>query len=146
MPGMPMPMPGGGMGGPPPTAGGMDGPPGGTSAASVPQPMGGSTAHAMTGLKIALEALQKSLPAIPMGSKLHSAVMKAIQDVTKEMDGGLGGDPASQIQQLMAMARNAQSDPRRAAMMSSLPAPGGAGGGASPPPAPGGPPGGPPGM
>ena len=100
--------------------------------------MGGSTAQAMTGVKVGMEALQKALPALPMGSKLHTAILKAISEIAKEMDQGMGGDPASQIQQLVALARNAQTGPQRNAMMSMFPAGGSPAGGGAPPPAPGG--------
>ena len=113
--------------------GGAGGIPGGTGAATMPGPMGGSGAAAMTGVKVGVEALQNALPKLPMGSKLHTAILKAITDIAKEMDQGMGNDPAAIIQQLTSMARNAQTDPRRAALMS-MSSPGGAGGGAPPPP------------
>ena len=115
-------------------------PPGGAGAAMAPSPMGGSTAAAMTGVKVGVEALQKALPSLPMGSKLHGAILKAISDISKEMESGMGGGPGAEIQQLIAMARNAQTNPQRSAMMSMFPSGGGPGGGGAPPPP--GPPGG----
>ena len=109
-------------------------PPGGAGAAMAPSPMGGSTAAAMTGVKVGVEALQKALPSLPMGSKLHSTILKALQDIPKEMETGMGGGPGAEVQQLIAMARNAQTQPQRAAMMSMFPSGGGPGGGGAPPP------------
>ena len=121
-------------GAPPPMMGGgaPPGPPGGTGGTTTPQPMGGSAAQAMTGVKVGLEALQKALPMLPMGSELWSAVHKALGDIGKHMDMMSGGGPSSAIQQLVAMARDQRTEPQKAAMMSMFPGP--AGGGAPPPP------------
>ena len=123
---MPMPMPGGIPGAPKPI--GSAGP------AAMPTPMAGSQQQGMASLKVGLEALQKSLPNLPMGSALHQSVLKAVADIGKhlEKEGGTTGDQMGAIQQLMEMARAAKTQPSMAAMM-----PGGA------PPA-GGPPGAPP--
>lgn len=88
----------------------------------------------MAALKVGVEALQKALPQIPMGSKLHQAVLKAVGEIGKHMEeegSGAGGD---QIQQLLEMVRNAKQNPGMAGMM---PPPGGSlGGGAGGPPPP----------
>lgn len=131
------------MGGMPPRP---PGPPGGVGGVMAPSPMGGSTASAMTGVKVGVEALQKALPALPMGSELHTAILKAIESISKHIDQGMGGGAGSQIQQLIAMARDAQTQPQRSAMMSMFPPPGGGGPGGPPPGGGGPPPGGPPGM
>jgi len=118
------------------------GAPGGTGGAMSPSPMGGSSAQGMTGVKTGVEALQKALPMLPMGSELHTAILKAITDISKHMDQNMGGGPQAVIQQLAQMARDQQQNPQRQAMMSMMsgggsaapPAPGGGGGGAPPSP------------
>jgi hypothetical protein len=96
--------------------------------------MPGAGAQALTGVKLALEALQKSLPGIPMGSDIHTAVLKAITEISKHLDkAGQDGDQASMIQQLAQMARGQQqAPPQAAAMQRMFP---GAGGGQPQPPA-----------
>jgi hypothetical protein len=88
----------------------------------------------MAGLKVGLEALQKALPQLPMGSEIHTSVLKAIADISKHMEkGGQGqGDSSAVIQQLVEAARMAKTQPNMAAMM---PPP--AGGAMPPPPPPG---------
>lgn len=116
---MVMPMPGGGTM-PAPGAPIMARPPGGTGPATSPMPMAGSGAQAVTGVKLALEAMQKALPGIQMGSKLHLAVMKAITDISKELDAH-EGDQSAIVQQLAQLARSAQQQPQAAAMMRAFP-------------------------
>ena len=129
IPGMPMP---GGAGGPPP--GPPPGFPGGTGQATAPQPMAGSGAQGLTLVKLAVEALQKALPALPMGTPLHTAVLKSVADIAKHMESaGAGPDPSAVMQQLVQMARTQQQQPQQAAMANMFP---GAGGGGEPPPGP----------
>ena len=90
-------------------------PGGGTGGASAPSPMAGHAAQAMTGVKLAVEALQKSLSGLPMGDPLHTAVLKAITDISKNLDKQGPGDQSSMIQQLAQMARGAQTQPPAAA-------------------------------
>lgn len=96
--------------------------------------MPGHGQQAITGIKLAMEAMQKSLPGLPMGSDLHTAVLKAITEISKHLDkAGQDGDQSAMIQQLAQMARGAQTQPPQAAAMAKMfPAPGG---GAPPPPA-----------
>ena len=98
---MPMPMPGAPS--PPPQAGAA-GP------ASAPGPMKGAATAGADKLKLGLKALQEALPALPMGSSIHTAVLKALTDIGKavEKEGGGKGDPGAMIQQLVEMARNAK--------------------------------------
>lgn len=120
--------PGPGMGSAPP------GPQGGTGAAMQTGPMQGSAAQGMAAVKMGLEALQNSLTKIPMGSDLHTEVLKAITNISKHMAEGQGGaDPSSVIQQLVAAQRQQQQQPppQAAAMHSMFPP--AAGGGAQPP-------------
>jgi hypothetical protein len=116
---MPMPMPGAPS--PPPQAG-VAGP------ASAPGPMKGAVAGGAEKLKLGLKALQEALPSLPMGSSIHTAVLKALTDIGKavEKEGGGKGDPGAMIQQLVEMARNAKQ--------SGAPAPQMPGAGGAPPP------------
>src|SRR6185312_14040593 len=105
---LPMPMPPQSPGAPPP---GMPAP-GGTGPAVSPGPMPGAAAHGESGVKTALELLQKALPTLPMGSKKHTAVLKAVTDLTKAMTedgGGMGGDPSGMIQHLIAAQKEKMS-------------------------------------
>jgi hypothetical protein len=79
-------------------------------------------------LKLGLKALQEALPSLPMGSSIHTAVLKALTDIGKavEKEGGGKGDPGAMIQQLVEMARNAKQ--------SGAPAPQMPGAGGAPPP------------
>ena len=116
---MPMPMPGAPS--PPPQAG-VAGP------ASALGPMKGAVAGGAEKLKLGLKALQEALPSLPMGSSIHTAVLKALTDIGKavEKEGGGKGDPGAMIQQLVEMARNAKQ--------SGAPAPQMPGAGGAPPP------------
>jgi hypothetical protein len=101
-------------------------PQGGTGAVTQPRPMMGSGAQALTLVHTAMEALQKSLVGLPMGSELHTAVLKAITDISRRMDVGGGGDHAAQTQALAAMSRDIQSNPQAAVMQRMFPQGGGA--------------------
>jgi len=105
--------------------------------ASAPGPMKGAAASGMEKLKLGLKTLQEALPALPMGSAIHTACLKALTEIGKavEKEGGAKGDPGAMIQQLVEMARNAKQ--------AGAPAPQMPGAGAAPPPSPdggGGPP------
>jgi hypothetical protein len=64
----------------------------------APGGMAGNAAQATTGVKLGLEMLQKHLAGLPMGSELHSAVLKAITDISKKLDSN-ASDSASMMQQ-----------------------------------------------
>jgi hypothetical protein len=117
-----MPIPGGPMmtppsGGPPP------GFPGGTGPAAAPAPQMGNQNAAMTALHVALEAMQKALPGLPMGSDVHTKVLKAVQDLSKVVaEAGAAQDQSAKMQQLVSMARQAQQQPQQQALMRAFPA------------------------
>jgi hypothetical protein len=87
----------------------------------------GAHQQGLTGVKVGLEALQKALPQIPMGSELHTAVLKAVETISSKLEkAGAANDPGAMIQQLMEMARNAKSNPNAAAALpQGAPPPGG---------------------
>jgi len=59
---------------------------GGAGPATMPGPMAGSAHQGLAALKVGVEALQKALPQLPMGSALHQSVLKAIGDIGKHME------------------------------------------------------------
>lgn len=93
--------------------------------------MAGSEAQGANLVRMALEALQKALPMIPMGSELHTSVLKSVADISKQV-GKVGGasDPSAVIQQLAQLAREQKQQAVPPAMMGAPP-------GAPPPPPPG---------
>lgn len=102
----------GGAGATPPalsTAGANMGP------AVKPQGNNGNVAMAMIDIKNGLQMLQKALPMIPMGSELHSDILKVTQQLTKHMKDE-GQNPGLQLQSLLQMAKSNASQ----APMSSL--------------------------
>ena len=122
-----MPMPGMGAppaGGPPPP------PPGGTGPAMAPGPQMGAAGQGLSQVKTGLEMLQKALPGLPMGDPIHTAVLKAVAEISKHMSQG-ADDQGDKIQQLVQAARTAQSNPQGAALHNMFP---GAGGGSPAPP------------
>lgn len=114
---------------PQPGGGGIQQPPqGGAGAATQHRPMMGSAMQGMSAVRAALELLQKALPGLPMGSELHTAVLKSVTDLTRRMTGP--PDQAANVQQMSAAARDGQQNPMADALQRM---PGGAGG---PPPPP----------
>lgn len=93
--------------------------------AAAPPNVGGAVApqgnagNAMAGLekvKIAVKALQDALPSIPMGSSLHTKVLNAAKDLSKELGAGSeqGGGPP--IQALLQMIQQAKANQPNAAL------------------------------
>jgi hypothetical protein len=82
-------------------------------------------------IKTALEALQKALPTIPMGTELHETVLKAISQIGKHMTEA-ADNKQQQMQSLLQMVQHLKSAQPNAAL-AGMSAPGGAGGGAPPP-------------
>jgi hypothetical protein len=101
----PMPMPGAPpMGGAPPSPAG-----GGTGPAAAHGPMAGNAAQGMAKVKVGLEALQSALPMIPMGSELHTDLMKAVSSIAKHLPQGADQGGGAQIQQLLDLIRTAKT-------------------------------------
>src|ERR1700757_4870299 len=73
----------------------------------------GVTQQGMNAVKVGMEALQKALPQLPLGSDIHTAVLKALESIGKHLDkGGAGqGDSSAQIQQRGEMMRSARRTP-----------------------------------
>ena len=110
MPTPPMPgAPGGGMS--PPMMGGMPGLAGGTGAATMPGAMKPQGISGVAGVKAAIELLQKAMVDLPLGSPLHTKVIKFVSDASKELadsDQAPHVAPNDIVQQLAAAARAAQ--------------------------------------
>jgi hypothetical protein len=100
-------------------------------------PMAGAASNALSSVKIGLEALQKALTQVPMGSDLHTALLKAIGDVAKHV-GDAEADHGSTMQSLANMAKSKAQAPNQQALAKLMGQPGGAGGGPPPPMPPGG--------
>jgi len=109
----------------------------------------GNTTQALGEIRIALEALQKALPSVPMGTELHNAVLDAIKKIGQHMT-EMQDSPQMKIQNLLQMIQQAKAAQPNAALAGIAQGgpPGGApppGAGAPPPPVLS-PPAGPPGM
>jgi len=112
---------------------------------ATPQGNPGNAMAALSKIKSALTLLQEALPAIPLGSDVHSDILKAVSTLAKHAgDSNQGqGTDQQQITQLMALIqRLAQQKPNAALANLSPNAPPAT----PPPPAPGGPNDGPPGA
>jgi hypothetical protein len=152
--------PGGAPPGPPgmPAPGGPQLPPGlmagapGAGPMTVPQGNPGNSLAAISNLKTALMLLQQALPAIPLGSDVHSDILKAVGMLAKHADNQQTTDQ-SQITQLQAMiqklaqqqpnaalARLGQMNPNAPPALPQPPAPSGGPPGSGGPPDAGGPP------
>ena len=131
-------MPGGGAPLPPSLRAGA---PGG-GPISVPQGNPGTSLAALSKVKSALMLLQEALPALPMGSALHTDVLNTVAKLAKSMpdQAGPGTGDQSQIAALQQLiAKMAQQQPNNA--LASIAGGGGAGPGAPPVLPPPGPPG-----
>lgn len=120
----PSPMLGGGQPAP-------SGPPGGVGGATTPTAMPGMMHQGMSGVKTALEMLQKSVSELPMGSPLHQKVLKFIADISKELGSNSEQGGSDVAQRVASMARQGPNPQAQAAMSKLFPQQGG--GGATPP-------------
>jgi len=73
---------------------------------TAPQAKLGNMAAAGDKIKVALQALQEALPAIPMGSPLHTEILNTIKRIGSKMETG-ESNQAAPIQALLQMLRNA---------------------------------------
>jgi hypothetical protein len=114
----------------------MPAPPG-AGPAVAPHGNPGNTTQGLGDIRVALEALQKALPSVPMGTEMHHAVLDAIKKIGTHMT-EMQESPQMKMQaMLQLMQRAKQAQPNQA--LAGLAPPGG------PPGAGGAPPGGPPG-
>jgi hypothetical protein len=92
----------------------------------------GQSAAAMSSVRNALNDLQKALPGIPMGTELHTSVLKAVGDISKHLD-STDKEPNKgvDIQQLAMRAREMSQASPQAALLKAIS--GGQGGGPQPP-------------
>lgn len=102
--------------------------PQGTGGVTAPQPQSGTASSAISQVQNALRALQQALPNLPMGSDLHTAVLKSVSDISKKIGSG-EGSPALQTQSLLNQLRQAQQQQPMAQIAKVL----GQGGGQAPP-------------
>ena len=108
--------------------------PPGAGPAVAPHGLPGRTGGGLADVQTALDALQRALPSIPMGTELHNAVLDAVKKISLHVQ-DIANSPATKVQNLLQMiqqARAAQPHQALAAL----------GGGGGPPNL--GPPGGPP--
>jgi hypothetical protein len=120
--------------------------PPGAGPATPPHGNPGAASHGMGGIKVALDALQKALPTIPMGTELHNSVIDAIKKIGQHMS-EMQASPQMGMQNLLQMIAAKMKEQQGAG--AAPPGAGGPPGGApppmmAPPPPPGG--GAPPGM
>ena len=117
-----------GLGPIPPPAGGAPPPipaPGATGPAMAPHPQMGTAANGMALVRTAVEALQKALQGLPMGSPEHTDVMKAVVMLSKHV-GQAQEDQGAKVQQLAELARTAQTNPQAGTLARMFPQQGGA--------------------
>lgn len=101
--------------------------------AVAPHGTPGNTMQGIGDVKTALDALQKALPTIPMGTDLHKAVMDAISKIGKHMTEAQNS-PQMKMQNLLQMVQQLKAKQPQAAL-GGLAAPPGGGAAPSPPPA-----------
>jgi hypothetical protein len=82
---------------------------------TVPRPQMGNAAQALTLVHTAIDALQRALPGLPMGSELHTAVLRTVTELSRRTSNE-GGDKGSQLQALSQMGRGLQQQPQQAAL------------------------------
>ena len=66
----------------------------------MPQGNPGNSLAAVAAVRNAVMLLQKALPSLPMGTELHTVVLKTVGDLTKNLP-DIGGEGQGQISQLM---------------------------------------------
>lgn len=92
----------------------MGGPPH-AGPAVAPHGTPGNATQGLSDLKIALEALQKALPSVPMGTELHKSVLDAVSKIGKHMT-DLQDSPQMKMQTLLQMIQQARAKQPNAAL------------------------------
>lgn len=88
--------------------------PSGAGPAVAPHGNPGNTSQGLSDVRLALEALQKALPSVPMGTELHKAVLDAIKKIGTHMT-EMQDSPQMKMQNLMQMMQRArQAQPNQA--------------------------------
>ena len=108
---------------------GLTGAPPNAGPAVAPHGNPGNATQGLGDIKSALDALQKALPSIPMGTELHSAVLKSISDIGKHMTEAQN-NPQMQVQNLLKLIAAKRAAAPQAGVQGAV------GGGGSPPPTP----------
>lgn len=88
--------------------------------ATMPQGNPGNSAAAMLQVRNAVQMLEKALPSIPMGSPLHSKIMKVTSELVKELSQG-DENQALQLQSLVQMMRSQSQQQPTAALTRMFP-------------------------
>lgn len=90
----------------------------------VTQPQGnpGNAAAAMLDVKNAHDLLQRALPNIPMGTPIHTKVLKILTQLS-EISQDAGGDQSLQMQSLLSMMRQKGQNPMAGALARLQPSP-----------------------
>lgn len=101
--------------------------------ATPAQPQMGNAAAAMNDLRNAAKILEKALPAIPMGTPLHTDILKITQQLSKHLQPGDGND-GLELQSLLQMARQQSQNSPQAALARLMGGGGAAGGAPAAPP------------
>jgi hypothetical protein len=82
---------------------------------TVPGVNHGNQVAAHAAVHAGIEAFQKALPQIPMGSELHTELLTTIKKLSSLLSDS-SPDPAQQIQQLVQLARQTQQEGPMAAL------------------------------
>lgn len=102
--------------GAPPQPPGMQPPPANVGPGTSPGGNQGNQAAATLDIQNGLKMLQRALPNIPMGTPLHTDVLKAVGSIAKHM-GEAAGEQGLHAQSMMQMIRQQQAQaPQLAAM------------------------------
>lgn len=75
----------------------------------------GNAAQAMALVHTAIDALQRALPGLPMGSELHTAVLRTVTELSRRTNNEQG-DKGSQLQALAQMGHGLQANPQQQAL------------------------------
>lgn len=86
-----------------------------TGPATVPQGNPGNMASAMSEVSNAIRMLERALPSIPMGTPIHTEILKALTQLGKHIPAAGEGQPGLELNSLLNTARSqAQASPSAA--------------------------------